>query len=305
VRDLFFGQIGRLRKPLIVSTLILMSTGMAIAGFQRPAIDGPIPDVVKSACTAEKSPTIKAIVKAGVLNWALGISHPFAYRQADGQYTGIEVDNANELAHFLGVKVSIADYDYNLLPTALAAGQADIIGAQLYITDARKKVIDFSDPYFMAGQVFYVLKDSKWKTISDLNSTENRYVQDQGAGQIELATKKIPLAPQQLVQKRGQILIGYDFMKTNQADSTMTDGFLFGVLQSRFPDLVAIGNNGRIAKPPVQTADMIEPFQIGFGVRKNDPAFRECVNAYVGELLSSGRMQQRIDYWSNFLSENL
>ena len=101
--------------------------------FDRPSTKGSIPSALKQACTAEKSPMIKTIKDRGTLNWALGLSPPFGFRQSDGSYGGIEVDNAHELAHFLGVKVSIKDYDYNLLPTALVTGQADIIADDVVI----------------------------------------------------------------------------------------------------------------------------------------------------------------------------
>lgn len=288
----------KLHELVFASLLAALSSSVAHAEFARPATDGPVPDSVKAACTAEKSATIKAVQERGELNWALGIAAPFGFRQSSGEYGGIEVDNASEFAHFLGVKANITDYDYGLLPPALASGKADIIGAQLYVTDERKKVIDFSDAYFSAGQVFYVLKGSKWQTVTDLNSPDNRFVNELGAGQVELAKKLIPLAPQQLVPKRGQMLVGYDFMKGGQADSTMLDAFLFGALKAQYPDLEVIGNNGRSAEPPVSTEAMIEPFDVAFGVRKDDPGFKDCVDAYVADLLSSGRLLQRIDYWA-------
>lgn len=300
--DLFFGQIGGLRKPLIASVFILMSSGMAIAEFQRPAIDGAIPDAVKAACTAEKSPAVKSIQDRGVLNWALGISPPFGFRESDGQYGGIEVDNALEFAHFLGVKANIADYDYNLLPTALTSGQADIIGAQLFKTEARAKVIDFSNTYFLAGQLFFVLRESKWQTIAELNSKENRFVHMVGAAQVDMAKELIPNAELVLVQPRGQLVPGYDFMKAGQGDSTAMEAHIYGVVQSNYPDIVAIGANGRVSQPPATKEDMVRPYEIAFGIPKNDQGFKDCIDAYVEDLLSTGRLQQRIDFWTDKFS---
>jgi len=54
----------------------------------------------------------------------------------------------------------IAEYSYDVLPEALVTGQADIVGAELFVTDERKKLVDFSSPYYQSGQLFYVLKSS-------------------------------------------------------------------------------------------------------------------------------------------------
>ena len=97
----------------------------------------------KAACTAEKSPKIKEIKDRGVLRWAVGIAAPFAAKDAKGEYVGTEPENASQFAKMLGVDLEIRDYSYDLLPPTVATGNADIVGAALYITDKRRQVIDF------------------------------------------------------------------------------------------------------------------------------------------------------------------
>ncbi len=268
------------------------------AEFDRPSTDGTMTDAMKVACTAEKSPKIKDILERSTLNWALGLAPPFGFRQQDGSYGGIEVDNALELAHMLGVEAEIQDFDYNLLPTALVTGQADIIGAELFITDQRKKAIDYSDVYFVAGQLFFVLKDSDFHTVEDLNSPNNRFIHELGGGQVEMAEKLTPEAPITLVPKRGIFLVGYDFIKAGEADSTAYEGHYYPVFKKHYPDLVAIGKEGRIEEAPADPDKMLYPFDIGFGLPKGDPGWKACIDAYVADLLDSGRLQERINYWA-------
>ena len=128
---------------------------------------------IKSVCTGEKSPTVKAIQDRGVLEWATGLSLPTAAKDAEGKFIGVEPDNAKEFADILGVKLNIRDYTYDLLPPTVATGTADIVGANLYITETRRKAIDFSDPYNHEGSVFVVLDNrSDLNAINDLNRPE-------------------------------------------------------------------------------------------------------------------------------------
>lgn len=134
---------------------------------------------IVKACSAD-SPTLKAIKDRGVLQWGIGVSPPFGFKAADGSWIGVEADNARELAAILGVDVQIQDYDYGVMTTALQTGKADILGAQLFITPEREQAIGFSEFYYLSGQLFYVLKDSTYKTIDDLNEPGVRFVYGTG-----------------------------------------------------------------------------------------------------------------------------
>lgn len=272
------------------------------ADFPRPGTDGPFPEAVTAACTAEASPTIAEIQERGTLQWAVGISPPFAFRDAGGEYAGVEADNAQELAAILGVDVEIADYSYDLLPPALENGQADIVGAQLFITPARQEVIDFTDPYFLSGQLFYVLEDSPFQTVEDLNVAENRFVYGTGNAQLDIAEALIPEAEIFDAPLQGQLLL-YDFLAADRADSSMVEAQVMPLLVSQYtdPQLVAIGANGRITAERATDADLIEPFDVAFGVAKGDQGLLDCLNAWVEDTSASGRMTERIEYWSSTL----
>lgn len=263
----------------------------------RPPVDGPWPDAVMTACEAG-SPTLDRIRESGTLNWAIGISPPFGFRDSSGEYAGVEIDNAAELANLLAVDSNINDYSYDLLPPTLQTNQADIIGAQLFITPPRAEVIAFSEPYFLSGQLFYVLEDSPFETIEDLNSPENRFVYGTGNAQLEIAQQLIPEAEIFDAPLRGQALL-YDFMASDRADSSMTESQLMRVLLSQYtdPQLDAIGLRGRISGDLPEEEDLIEPFDVAFGLPQGDDAFKGCIDAWVGDLVDTGRMQDRIDFW--------
>lgn len=258
-----------------------------------------VPAAVKDACQASKSPKIAEIQKRGSLAWGIGVSPPFGFKQPNGEWAGVEVDNAQELANILGVgKDTIQDFDYSLMTTALQSNQVDIVGAQLFITPARAQVIDFSAPYYLSGQVFYVLDNSRFKTIDDLNSPENHFVYGTGGGQKDLADKYIPKAQISDAPLRGQLIL-YEFLVTGQADSTMGESAPLKVLKSQYrnPQLAAIGLKGRINSDHASDDEILDPFQVAFGIAQGDAGFKACVDSWVNEAKQAGRMQQRLDYW--------
>jgi len=293
----------------LCATALLLS-GCAIGGPGSGQPGGPVDqsrqgapivsgfsDAAVEACSAA-SPTLDAIRDRGTLNWGIGISPPFAFKLDDGSWGGVEADNARELAALLGVDVQIQDYDYGIMTAAIQSKKADVIGAILFITPERAQVIDFSDYYYLAGQLFYVLESSPYQTIDDLNSDDVRFVYGTGNAQLAIAEKYIPQSTITDAPLRGQLLL-YEFLATGQADASMVQAESMPMLQAKYtdPQLAAIGLNGRVTTEVAQEADIIDPFEVAFGLPKGDSAWKGCVDAWVADARSTGRMDDRIQYW--------
>ena len=205
-------------------------------------------DAVREACDAS-SPTIDRIKKEGALFWAIGVSPPFGFEVERGVWTGVEAQNAAELATILGVDFDISEYSYDTLPQAVVTGQADIIGAELFVTDERRKLIDFSMPYYQSGQLFYVLDDSPYETIDDLNKRNVRFVYGTGTAQLELAKKYVPKAKVSDTSLGDRLLL-HDVLAADRADATISQAAAMKVIHEKFrhPPLAAIGLNGRVTR---------------------------------------------------------
>lgn len=255
-------------------------------------------DAIVAACDASKSPRIKKIQDRGSLQWGIGISPPFGFKDGSGNWAGVEADNAKELAAILGVETKIQDYDYSLMTAAIGSDKADVVGAQLFITPERAKAIAFSEPYYLSGQLFYVLDNSPYQTIDDLNNPSVRFVYGTGGAQKDLAEKYIPKAKLSDAPLRGQLLL-YEFLASKQADVSMVEAAPMPVLLAKYtrPQLAAIGLNGRVAGERATDEDIIDPFDVAFGFAKDDAGWKGCVDAWVEEAKSSGRMTERIEYW--------
>jgi ABC-type amino acid transport substrate-binding protein len=274
------------------------TSGNAATGrFHPPAIQTDVAPAVSKACDVS-SPTIDRIKKEGVLFWAIGVSPPFGFKLERGVWAGVEAQNAAELATVLGVDFDIAEYSYDVLPEALVTGQADIVGAELFVTGERKKLIDFSTPYYQSGQLFYVLRDSPYRTIDDLNKPGVRFVYGTGTAQLELAKRYVPNAEIRDTPLGNRLLLD-DVLAADRADATMSQAAAMKVILEKLsrPPLAAIGLHGRVAGERAPSADVLDPFDVAFGLPKGDKRWRGCVNAFVRDLLDSGRMAERLDYW--------
>jgi cyclohexadienyl dehydratase len=297
-----------------LSALAILTAGLAACGgdgaddrtpsgnaetgkFHPPGIQTKVNPAVRQACHVS-SPTIDQIKREGVLFWAIGVSPPFGFELERGVWAGVEAQNAAELATILGVDFDIAEYSYDVLPEALVTGQADIAGAELFVTDQRRKLIDFSTPYYQSGQLFYVLKGSRYQTIDDLNNPNVRFVYGSGTAQLELAKKYVPRARISDTPLRDRLLL-HDFLAAHRADATMSQAAALKVILDNFtnPPLAAIGRHRRVMGPRASPEDVLDPFDVAFGLPKGDDGWRGCINAWVRDLLDSGRMDERLDYW--------
>jgi ABC-type amino acid transport substrate-binding protein len=284
------------RVPKIMPAAVIAAALLIVPSSVRADLGS-----IKAECTGEKSPTVKAIKDRGELAWATGLSLPTAAKDAEGKFIGVEPDNAKEFADILGVKLTIRDYTYDLLPPSVATGTADIVGANLYITETRRKAIDFSDPYNHEGSVFVVLDDrSDLNAINDLNRPEVRVITGTGTGLVDLAAKFLPNATRTTADISHVPEV--QFLINKQADATMVDTprLPLMVKAAQGIPLKFIGKRGVVKGVPTPD-DMVDPYAVGFGLKKGDPGFLTCVNAWVKDLNESGRFQKRWDHWLNVL----
>ena len=87
----------------------------------------------------------------------------------DGQRTGFDIDLVEALGRAMGRKIEWIDIDFKGLIPALQSGRADMAVSAIYITDERRKVVDFSDAYYAGGLVVLTKKDGAIKTLKDMD----------------------------------------------------------------------------------------------------------------------------------------
>jgi polar amino acid transport system substrate-binding protein len=87
----------------------------------------------------------------------------------NGKRTGFDVDLVEAIGKKLGKPVEWVDIDFKGLIPGLVSHRFDMAVSAIYITDERKKVVDFTEPYYAGGLVAMVKDGSSIKKLSDLD----------------------------------------------------------------------------------------------------------------------------------------
>ena len=99
-------------------------------------------------------------------------SKPFGFiSKSTGEYEGFDVDVARYIAKdILGSerKVKFVPLDTSKRIEAITSGEVDMAIATMTVTPQRQYLIDFSIPYFVAGQTVVVKNDSDIYSFGDL-----------------------------------------------------------------------------------------------------------------------------------------
>ncbi|WP_233200981.1 amino acid ABC transporter substrate-binding protein/permease [Cryobacterium sp. M15] len=205
---------------------------------------------------------------------------PFEYRE-DGELTGIDMDLIRDIAANQGFTVEIKSLGFDAALQALQSNQVDGVIAGMSITDERKLVFDFSDPYFDSGVQMAVAEDN----------TE--------------ITGYADLAGETVVAKRGSegetfansIKDEYGFTVKALADSaTMYDDVKAGNSVAVFDDypVLAYGINQNNGLKSVTEKEQGSSY--GFAVNKGqNPELLAAFNTGLAELKSKGDYQSILD----------
>lgn len=99
-------------------------------------------------------------------------AYPFGFVNKNGHYAGYDIALARLIARgLLGSerKIKFVPVTASDRMMKLYSGDVDMLIATMSITPNREGILDFSDPYYTAGQALLVRKGSKVKGIKDLN----------------------------------------------------------------------------------------------------------------------------------------
>lgn len=86
---------------------------------------------------------------------------PFSKTEADGSYTGFEIDLGNAVCERAGLTCEWVKQDFDGMIAALLARKFDFIFSSMSITPERAQVIDFSIAYYDTPSKFVAAKNAK------------------------------------------------------------------------------------------------------------------------------------------------
>jgi polar amino acid transport system substrate-binding protein len=113
------------------------------------------------------------LINAGKLTICSDVPYePFEF-QKDGKIVGFDMDIAAELAKDMNAEVNVVDSSFEAIETGTALTGCDVSISSVSITDTRKAVMDFSDPY-LNDDLTLVASDASG--ITNLDSAKGKKV---------------------------------------------------------------------------------------------------------------------------------
>lgn len=120
-----------------------------------------------------------------------GAYAPWNFKTPTGDLDGFDVALAKNLCQRMKVECEIVEQDWDGIIPALQAGKYDAIIASLTITDARKKVIDFSKVYADTPRTFLIAKQGPLQALAMDDKTYSLAKDPEGAQQQIDALKPV------------------------------------------------------------------------------------------------------------------
>lgn len=237
------------------------ATGLAVAGsLALPAFADTLEEI-------KKRNKILIAVDLG--------SPPFGMTDGNMQPIGSDVESARLFAAELGVPLEIVQVTSpNRIPFLLT-GKADMVMASFSVTDERKKVIDFSDPYGVIQIVVAGPKSLAVKDIKDL--VGKRLGTTRGSSNDKEAT----------TQAQGAEMVRFD------DDATLITALVSGQvnLMASSPQVMQ-AVNARRPNDPLEVKLVLKTNPYAVGLRKGDDALREAVNKVIAANLKNGKLNE-------------
>jgi polar amino acid transport system substrate-binding protein len=87
------------------------------------------------------------VLRAGVVN---DLGMPFGLIK-DGKLVGFDIELSSRFAAYCGREYQPVPLQFGSLIASISTNKIDIITASMFITEERKRMIDFSDPYYESG----------------------------------------------------------------------------------------------------------------------------------------------------------
>lgn len=273
--------------------LLAMIALLAMAALVTACGDDDDDDTTPGGTTAATKPaaaptfaadsTMGKIVAKGKLTVGVKFDQPgFGLKDpVTGKVDGFDVQMAKEIGHALGLKDDQIEFveavSANRIPF-LQEDKVDLVIATMTINADRKTQIDFSRPYYLAGQSILVKKDNTTiKSVDDLNGKNVCSVQ--GSTSEKNVKAKAP-------QANLLSLTGYaacvDAMKSGRVEAVSTDDIILAGFAASDTSLKLVG--GQFTQEPY-----------GIGVKKGKTDFVQFIDALIAKELSDGTWDKIYD----------
>lgn len=204
-----------------------------------------------------------------------------------GQSEGFDVDIARAITKQIAkdqgttIKPEFTPVTTSSKIQLIKNNQVDAVAASMTITPERAKVVDFSNPYFPAGQSILVKKNSGIKNIQQLNNPKATIIGVMGTTAMETTKKFAPKAKLIAMPDNSQ---AFSALQSGQGDAMTTDNaILYGFCQQS-KDVAVVG--GTFTNQPY-----------GLAMDKGQTDLQKAVNRALKEIRADGTYDRLIKKW--------
>ena len=207
---------------------------------------------------------------------------PFEFqKEGSKEFDGFDMDLIRAIGKQMNMKVEILNMGFDALIPAINAGNIDLAIAGMSITPDRQKAVDMSDPYYVAGLVVVVGKDTTAvKSVNDLN---NKGIAVQiGTTGAERAAK-VPGAKVKNFNTNAEVFLE---LKNKGVEAVIID-------KPVAEYFLATGGGKDFAKI---VGDTMEAESYGISLKKNSPLTKE-INKALLDLKKNGEYDKLYAKW--------
>lgn len=220
---------------------------------------------------------------------------PFEYTTSAGlvgEFDGIDVAIAKQIADDMGTELEIADMDFDGLIAAVSTGKVDMVAAGMTATDERRKSVDFSDTYYVASQVMVVAADNTDITKAEDLKNDKKVGVVLGYTGDGIVTEDLEIAEDKITRANRGIDIVQD-VKNGKLDAVVIDSATGVALAEK---------NGLKV---VEDAEAFETEEYAIAVKKGNKELLEKINATLAEMKSSGAIENlAVEYDEKLAASN-
>lgn len=196
------------------------------------------------------------------------------------QIVGFDVDVMNELGKLANFTPEFQNTGFDTIFAALQSKQFDAVMSSVTITDERKKIVAFSEPYITVGQVIVVQNDNT--TITGPEQLASAQVGVQTGTTGEEAALSVGKVPDSNVRRYQTIDLAFADLANGTIDAVVVDS-VPAADYSRQPQYEG---KVKIVGEPFTTEDY------GIAVQQGDTELLNAINAGIAQLKGNGTIDQ-------------
>jgi putative glutamine transport system substrate-binding protein len=217
-------------------------------------------------------------------------ARPFGFIDEDQKLKGFDIDLLKEIAkRILGDKnkIQFMQVTSSTRIPELTSGNIDVVAATMTINAKRKRVIDFSDTYYIAGQTLLVPRDSEIESVNDLSGRTVMVVLG------STSEKNIrEMVPDAKILGFRTYTEAFSALKAGRGDALTTDDTIIAGMVSEDPE-----NFKMLPERFTQ-----EPYGLGFKKGTETQSFQNQINKVLQEMKDDGTLEKiRVKWMEEFV----